>query len=471
MGILIIQKMKHPPKCPVSKGNKQPFHGGTMVKKWIIFSLIALFMMISVAQAATGGTTTVTNSLDASASVYISSFDLTPRIFYPYETGTVTVHVTNPSNTSIGISQPNLIDPHVHVMNLNTFSTTTTVGPGATVDYPFIVTVDPPDGTYFPLFTVSTDVAGASSIHAQIPIKVDSTDIRTSIATKPDNFALSKKDTVNVSITNPRSGEITNVQIIPETNGVDVLPSEFYVGTLNAQSSVQVPFQVTPNRQNPDLTFHVTFNNGDNKHSQDLVLPLNIGNDKTAAVPVVNNIAITPLGSSYQMTGDVNNAGITDARSLVLTVGAPAKAVEPYAAYSVGSLASDDFSSFELTFTSTDLSSVPLVVQWKDADGNAFSTTQNLDLRSLTGTGTSGTRTGSSGSSGYRPVHRRPGPPGGFGGPGGGGGGGLFTFGGSRSGGLSAFYPIIAGGILVIIAIVLWLKRKWIAAKLKKLKK
>ncbi len=373
---------------------KQPFQGGTMVKKWIIFSMIALFMMISGVQAATGGTTTVMNSLDASASVYISSFDLTPRIFYPYEKGTVTVHVTNPSNTSIGISQPNLIDPHVHVMNLNTFSTTTTVGPGATVDYPFIVTVDPPDGTYFPLFTVSTDVAGASSIHAQIPIKVDSTNIRTSIATKPDNFALSKKDTVNVSITNPRSGEITNVQIIPETNGVDVLPSEFYVGTLNAQSSVQVPFQVTPNQQNPTLTFHVSFNNGDNKHSQDLVLPLNIGNDKTAAVPIVNNIAVTSLGSSYQITGDVNNAGITDAHSLILTVAAPAKAVEPYASYSVGSLASDDFSSFELTFTASDLSAVPLVVQWKDATGNPFSITQNLNLRALTGTGTSGTRTG-----------------------------------------------------------------------------
>ncbi len=152
-------------------------------------------------------------------------------------------------------------------------------------------------------------------------------------------------------------------------------------------------------------------------------------------------------------------------------MGAPAKAVEPYAAYSVGSLASDDFSSFEITFTSNDLSSVPLVIQWKDADGNPFSTTQNLDLRAISGTGTSGTRTGgsgSSGSTGTSPARTT----GGFGGPGGGSGGGIFGFGGSsRSGGLTAFYPVIEGGILVIIVIVLWLKRKWIAAKLKKLKK
>jgi len=442
----------------------------SVIVKSVILSIIVVFMLVSGVQAAAGSTTTVTNAQDASASVYISSFDLNPQVFYPYETGTVTVHVTNPSNASIGLSQPDLIDPHVHVVNIASFSTMTTVGPGATVDYPFIVTVDPPDGTYFPLFTVSTNVMGGSSIHAQITLKVDSTDIRTGIATKPDNFALSRTDKVNVSITNPRSGEITNVQIIPENNGVDVNPSEAWVGTLNAQSSVQVPFQVTPNEQNPNLTFHVSFSNGDNKHTKDVVLPLNVGVDKTAAVPVVNNIAISSLGSSYQITGDVNNAGITDAHSLILTVGPPAQAVEPYSAYSVGSLASDDFSSFELTFTASDLSSLPLVIQWKDADGNSFSTTQNLNLRAIAG-GNSTSRTGSSGSSGTT-VTAGTRTAGGFGGPGGGGGGGIFGFGGSsRSGGLSAFYPVIEGAILVIIAIVLWLKRKWIAAKLKKLKK
>jgi hypothetical protein len=441
----------------------------SFILKSVIFSLIVLFMMVLNVQAATGSTTTVTNELDAASSVYISSFDLDPQVFYPYETGTVTVHVTNPSNTSIGLSQPDLIDPHVHMINRDSFSTMTTAGPGATVDYPFIVTVDPPDGTDFPLFTVSTNAAGGSPIHAQIPIKVDSTDIRAIVVTKPDNFAISKKDTVNVSIINPRGGDITNVQVIPEGNGVDVSPAEYYVGTLNAKSAVQVPFQLTPNQQSPNLTFHVRFNNGDNKHTKDVILPLNIGEDKTAAAPVVNNIAITNLGSSYQMTGDVNNAGITDAHSLILTVGEPAKAVEPYAAYSVGSLASDDFSSFELTFTASDLSSLPVVIQWKDADGNSFSTTQNLNLRSITGgnstsrTGSSGISSGTLGTTGARTAL-------GYGGPGG-GGGAIFGFGGnSRSGGLSAFYPVIAGGILVIIAIVLWLKRKWIAAKLKKLK-
>ncbi len=429
-----------------------------------LFSIILLVLLAGAASAASSGsTTTVTNAQDAAASMYVSSYDLNPQVFFPYETGTVTVHVTNPSNTSVGLSQPDLIDPHFHVENQDAFSTTTTVGPGATADFPFIVTADPPDGTYFPLFTISPN-SGGTSIHAQLQIKIDSTDIRASIATKPDNFAISRTDTVNVSITNPRSGDVSTVLIVPEVSGVDITPSEAWVGTLAAKSSVQVPFQVTPNQPQTGLTFHVSYSNGDNKHTQDIVLPLNIGVDKTAAVPVVNNIAVTTVGSYYQITGDVNNAGITDAKSLILTVAPPAKAVEPYLQYSVGSLASDDFSSFESTFTSNDLSSVPVVVQWKDADGNSFSNTTNLDLRSISGS-TSGTRTGSSGSSSTTGTSAAR-TSGGFGGPGGGGGGGIFGFGGgSRAGGLSSFYPIIAGVIILIAGIVVYKKRKWIAAK------
>ena len=430
-------------------------------------SIILLLLLVATASAAIGSNITVTNAADATTSVYISSYDLDPQVFYPYETGTVTVHVTNPTDTAVGLSQPDLIDQHVHIINQGAFSTVTTIGPGATVDYPFVVTMDPPDGTYFPLFTVSSN-AGGSSIHAQIQIKVDSTDIRASIALKPDNFAISRTDTVNVSITNPRAGEVTNVLIVPDGTGIDVTPSEVWVGTLNSRSSVQVPFQVTPNQQQPGLTFHVSYSNGDNKHTQDVTLPLNIGQDKTGAVPVVNNVAITYSGSSYKLSGDVNNAGVTDAKAMVLTIGAPAKAVEPYAEYSIGSLASDDFSSFDLTFTSSDLSSVPVVISWKDADGNSFSTTKNLDLRSITSSGTSGSGSGSSGSSGTTGTATGNSAGRTFGG-GAPGGGGIFGFGGgSRGGGLSSFYPVIAGAIIVVAGIVVWKKRKWLSAKLKK---
>jgi len=434
-----------------------------MRTKTSIFSLLLLVLMVSSVHAATS-VVGATSATDAAALVYVSGYDLNPQVFYPYEKGTITVHVTNAANASVGISQPDLIDPHVHVLNHEAFSTMTNLGPGATVDYSFLVTVDPPDGTYFPLFTVSPKIGNA--IHATLTLKVDSTDIRASISKKPDAFSVSKTDTVNVSLVNPRDGEVTDVLVIPEGNGGNVSPSESYVGTLGAGSIVQVPFQVTPDRDG-SVTFHITFNNGDNKHTAEVVLPVTIGTDKTAAVPIINNIAVVVQGSGYHLTGDVTNAGITDAKSLILTVNAPAKAVEPYPEYAVGSLASDDFSSFELDFSATDLSAVPLRIQWKDADGNGFSSVTVLDLRTLvSGSSTTSTRSGSSTSGSSAAAGSS------FAGRTGGsapGGGSVFGLGGSsRSSGLSAFYLPIGLGVLVIVAVILWMKRKWITAKLKK---
>jgi len=422
------------------------------------------------AAPSSGDTAIVTNPLDAAAQVYVSGYESSPAVFYPGETGTVTVHVTNAANTSLWVSQPNLMEPHLKIMNSDAFSTATAIGPGQTFDYNFVVTLDGSDGTYFPLFTVSTNVYGGKAIHSQIALKIDSTPVTASISAKPDTFSVSKKDTVNVSVVNPRSGDITNVMIVPESDGATVFPSERYVGTVEAESSVQVPFSITPDKETA-VTFHVVYNNGDNKHATDVVLPVILGEDKTAAVPVINNIALTSSGNNYELTGDVNNAGISDAKSMVLTVNPPASAVEPYPEYAIGSLASDDFSSFELTFASDDLSAVPVKVSWKDADGNSFSTVKILDLGTSSGSSNSSTSTGSSGSSSTasgtassRTSSFRTG--GGFqGGP---GGGGAFSFGGSRGGGLSAFYLPIGLGILVIVAIVLWIKRKWIAGKLKK---
>jgi hypothetical protein len=443
-----------------------------MKKLSALFSIIFLLLLAATASAATLTATsdsTANTAQEAASLVYVSSVKIDPEVFYPYEQGTITVTLTNSGTSSVGLSNPDILSEKIHIMNKDSWNTMSFIGPGSTMTYSFLVKADPPDGTYFPLFTVGAQNAG--SIHYPLTIKVDSADIQASVSQKPDTFALSTKDTVNVSIINPRGAAIKNIIITPSGQGIEISPSQKYVSTLNGQSSVEIPFSVTPD-QDSTLTFHITYQNGDNDHSTDVVLPITLGENKKAALPVVNNVELATSGSSYTLTGDVNNAGLTDAKSMVVTVGAPAKAVEPYAQYAIGSLAADDFSSFEITFTSTNLSSVPLVISWKDKDGNSFSTTKILNLRTNAGSGSTGTASGSSGSSSGSVTPATTGSSssrtsGGFsGGPP--GGGSIFGFGGSRGGGFSSFYPVIAAGIIIIVGIVLWMKRKWIAAKLKK---
>lgn len=400
----------------------------------IVFSFIALACMIIAPGAATS-TVSVMNPQDAAALVYVSGYELTPGVFYPGETGTLTVHVTNAANASVAVSQPDLMDPHVDIVNKGAFATTTLVGPGATTDYTFVIRADGTDGTYLPLFSVSTNAWGTSAMHAQIKLKIDSTDVRASVSNKPTIFSLEKTDTVNVSIVNPRLGDISDVLIIASSPGSDISPSEDYVESIPAGTSVNIPFDITPHQQS-DVSFNVSFRNGDNVHTTTVVLPLNIGEDKFAAIPLISNVALVGNAGTCTMTGEVGNAGITDAQGMVVSVGAPEKPVGPYPDYEIGSLASDDFSRFTLTFVSTDLSAVPVQVRWKDSQGNTQSSTITLDLHTLA----EGSPGGISNSTGQT----------------------------TTGGGPGSFYPVIAGGIIVIAGSVLYMKRKWITSKLKK---
>ena len=443
-------------------------------KLWIS-TILMIACLVAAASAATTttssststssstGTTTTLSPQDALAQVSVSSVTLDPPVFYPYEKGTIAVTLTNSGSQAVAFSQVDLIDSNINLLNRETYGTTIYLGPGNLMTYTLLVSATSKDGNYFPMFTVASSSAG--SIRYPISVEVDSQDIRASFDSIPDDFAVSTKDRVNLTIVNPRNGAVKNILITPECEGATVSPTSRFISSLDAGSSVEVPFDVTPEKDTT-VPFRISFQNGNNRHSTVALLPIKTGIDKDAAVPVINNIEVTSQGSSYHLSGDVNNAGISDAKSMVLTVVAPAKAVEPYAEYSIGSLASDDFSSFELTFASNNLSSVPVQVSWKDALGNSFSTVKTLDLRSLTGLDLlgSGSSSGStsrqvSGTSSGTSTAQRSGAP---------GGGSMFGIGGSRAGGLSSFYPVIAGGIVIVIGIVLYLKRKWIVAKFRK---
>ena len=430
-----------------------------------LFGGFILFLLLVSATAAQTG---VSSSSVAASLVSIASVTSYPQVFYPGEQGTITVVLTNVANQSVGLSQPDIIGSNIQVINANTFQTLTYIGPGSTLSVSFVVVVNGPDGTYFPLFTIGTK--DASSIHYPIKVVVDSTDIHGYISNKPDNFAINRPDTVNLSIVNPRDGPINNIIVTASGAGLDISPTESFTSVLAAGSEVDLPFTVTPAQQT-NLSFHIAYENGDNKHALDVTLPVVVGEDKTGAKPVVNNIALTQQGNSYQMTGDVSNAGVTDASGMVLTVLPPAGTVEPYPSYAIGTLAAGDFSSFTLTFSAADLSDVPLQVQWKDAEGNTFSTVNRLDLRILaagTAAGRAETSGGFFGTGGTTAAGSTAGGNAGGGAPRG-GGGGIFSFGGGRGGGgLAAFYPVIAGGIVAVVLVGIWVKRKWILSRLRK---
>jgi hypothetical protein len=448
-----------------------------MKKQVIILCVLSLLFLVCTVSAA-GTSVSTTNSASSSSSssstststtlspesalaqVYVSSITVDPESFYPYETGTITVQITNAGSQSVAFSQATILSENFNLENPDANKGMIYLGPGNTMTYTFVVTATSTEGTFFPLFTVASRDSG--SIRYPIKVAIDKTDIRTGISQKPDAFPLNAASTVNVSIFNPRKGMLDSIEITPVGSNADVSPSQKFISSLNAESVIEVPFTVTPHNANSSVKFHIIYQNGDNNHATDLPLLITVGEDKLGAKPIVNNIALVSQGSSYKLTGDVNNAGISDALGLVVTVGSPARAVEPYPEYAIGSLAASDFSSFELNFATSDLSSVPLVLTWKDSSGNTFTKTNTLDLRSVQSYGSLGSTGSSTGGTGSAGTGQNAGSASNR------GGNSLFGIGGTRGGGIAAFYPVIAGVIILVIAIVLWIKRKWIARKLKR---
>jgi len=96
-----------------------------------------------------------------------------------------------------------------------------------------------------------------------------------------------------------------------------------------------------------------------------------------------------PGVSVYKITGDINNAGLKEANSVVMKVGDAEgiEAMHPYKAYFVGLLSADDFSSFELNVkVCENETQVPLIIEYKDEDGFLFSVAEHISVDRSEGT-------------------------------------------------------------------------------------
>jgi hypothetical protein len=439
----------------------------TILISCTLLVLLALAVPVSADNNANAG---------GSSYVYVSSVTTDPEVFYPYEQGTVTITLINNGNSSVGVTHPNLLatSNDISIMNEDKWQTLTYIGSGNSITYSFIVTINGMDGKYFALFT--TETKDGQNLHYPLTLEVDSEDLHAAISKKPETFTVDSEEAVNLSLINPRDGAIKSIYITTEDSGSDITPSQTFISEVAANSLVEVPFTITPHKAT-NITFNVSYQNGDVKRQVSVVLPITPGNAKDAAVPTINNLVFTNQGTSYDLTGDITNTGISDANGVVVTVGSPAKGTGTYPEYAIGSLASDDSSSFEVTFTSMDLTSVPLIIHWKDTFGTDYSVTKTLDLTTYSSSGGMPSGNASTTGSSVRSTSSSStmqGPPGGMSGAGGPPGSSSSSSSSvlssvtSAKGGLSSFYPVIAMFILIIVGIVAYVKRKWIISKIKK---
>lgn len=372
----------------------------------IIPALIIVLTLAGICSLVTAADTA--GSASPEAQVAITNITLDPMILMQDDQGTLNIRVTNSGTSPVKIDRVELLSEEVRVANYQTYDKVGVLGIDNSLSFTFLLDAGVKDGTYFPIFYV--DFTDSGSMRYPVAVKVDNTPLMVSIADAPDTFSQGEEDDITLSISNPRDNEVNSITITPGGAGIRPSQSAVFVGTLQPDEAKQVTFGITPERPTT-LLMNITYRNGPNQHAETLALPVILGDRKVAAELVVNNIEVSGGGSGMTIGGDVTNAGLKDARSVTVTVGEPARAVEPNPVYVIGSLEPDDFSSFEITCMAQGTSRIPLIVSYRDEEGRTFGETFEVSIQAP-GNTTPGGAAG--GVRGPQDLQRRPGG-GGFG--------------------------------------------------------
>ncbi len=332
--------------------------------------LIGILLIALFAGAVSAYTTS--ESIVAASNVYISDVTYSPGSFFPGDEGTVTVKVTN-GNTNQGVVVNHATvydDKNTFIVTSPPFSSSTNIGPGQTQTFVFTIKADTmSEGTFYPIFSIS--YRDADSLWYRTSIQIEDAPLELTVTSRPDTFTDGGKGTVKVLVWNPRESAVRGVTVVPTGNGITTTPIKAYIGDLAPGASKEVTFEVTPT-EGTSLTFTTEYLNGVNAHETAITIPVTFGTDKKGAQIIVNNIESSGTAGAMTIKGDVTNNGLTDAKSVIVTVGSPATPVNPNPVYAIGNLEPDDFSSFEVTYTSAGSGAVPLIVEYKDVDGNVF---------------------------------------------------------------------------------------------------
>ncbi|HJJ65618.1 MAG TPA: hypothetical protein O0X48_04855 [Methanocorpusculum sp.] len=321
------------------------------------------------------------------------SLTLTPSTLMPGETGQLVVVLTNTGDTPLTIYKVAITDSwDVVSVTHPALKSLGSIGLGKSMTLTFPITANEKEGTFYPSLSVelSNNIQN-TFIKYPFAVTVDSKSVSLSVVERPEYFEPDTTQVVGLSIGNLRSNQIDSVTVTASGEGVSCEEGMVFAGTLTPGSSKDVFLTVITSDKTEEISLDVSYKNGANWHTESLIIPVEGGELKTGAELFINNVEVTTAVGYTTITGDVNNAGLSTAKGLVVTLEG-AEAVQPYPVFVIGSLDSDGLSEFELTFKEPESDNISLVFTYKDENGNTYvqKETAALSTSSSTANSTSG---------------------------------------------------------------------------------
>ena len=315
--------------------------------------------------------------------ISISSIVLTPEVYEPGDRGTVELTIENRGNSRVELETITMTEDGVRVIS-SPYTLASPIGIGDSRTYLFNIIAPMEPGVYYPYISVNTVNVGF--LNYPVPIRVNSIKPFITITQAPSSLIANREATMQIQVANSRPDSIRNVQIIPLIQGqpaakiMEIIPNQYFMGTLETGEVRSVKFSITPTIET-DLSFILSYQTGKNRHESEVIFPIQFSADKKQANMALSSVSFSTLNGVQQVTGDITNIGLETAYSVTATLSEGVNPVFPYKDYVLGTLGPDDFANFELTFEQRErTNTATIIVTFKDGDGNQYITSLPIEL-------------------------------------------------------------------------------------------
>lgn len=387
------------------------------MKKIMIASIVAL-LCIGL------GMTAVITVVQASPAIMIQQYQLYPEILMPGDSAILTLSVMNGESVATQtITETSGGDATTTVQTLGATLDKISIIPAKSngrqiqaatsyedvgylaagtsiqVNFQLLVDANISEGTYLPL--VDIDVSGGADVLYPLLMKVSNATVDLLQKSVPSKISEGGATDIIITVINKRENTVNDVVVTPSCDDIEFVPSSYFLGTLTAKMSQDVVFSVKPLASGArNLTFNVSYKNGDNVHTGNLHVPVTVIQTLDVA-PIINNfpISITKGGSS-RISIEVYNAKTEQITGVLVTPICNATVIP--SKYFIGSMDPDDVfsASFDIYTDTVDYGTqiIGFVVSFKQ--GNEYYETPMVSKTFSVISGPGVTYQSSSGSNG-----------------------------------------------------------------------
>lgn len=367
----------------------------------ILHRIVAVLLLLAICAVPVAGDTDVRPTVAL-------TYQIEPTALMPGDSGTVTISLNNMATGEIYVAEDEkTFDMNAYILSAtlggnsnidildSSYTNVGLMGPGDTLELTFNIKAK--ESIQNSVHFLNFELVGGSDMYDlnyKIPVKVDDRDLKLIVSNLPSTV-MNEIATITIDIVNTRANDVTSVIVKPVGDGVVFTPSEVFVGTITAGNKSTATFTLDTMESSSgvkDVSFSASYFNGDNLHSStEMSTTINVVEQSSL---LLTAIEIEDIGSKYSITGDINNVGTTDAKNVMVSVveSDDVEPIQPYANYFIGTLEADDFSSFELSArVSGDITSIPVLIEFRNTDNAYTSITETIDLgsNSIIGSGSS----------------------------------------------------------------------------------